>query len=177
GNIPDAGTEDASLTPIGSYTATQNANYTIGALILPTGGGNLQMANGVILSPASITNNRTITVSDGVGTSGTRITSSGSLLISGTGSLVLNAVASSLDSAYLWYGISGANGMTNGAGHTIRGTGNIYCPIVNNGTVNADQNGKIMQMLSQSKTNNSLMTATNGGILQFSAANYTQGAS
>ena len=43
--------------------------------------------------------------------------------------------------------------------------------------MNADQSGKTMQLFSQNKTNNNLLEATNGGILQFTDAAYTQGGS
>jgi len=55
--------------------------------------------------------------------------------------------------------------MTHAAGHTIRGLGRVSASMTNNGRINADINAERMQITGPAKTNNSLIHATNGGIL------------
>jgi hypothetical protein len=56
--------------------------------------------------------------------------------------------------------------MTHAAGHTIRGLGRVSASMTNNARINADQNNGRMQVFGVPKTNNALMHATNGGILE-----------
>jgi len=91
---------------------------------------------------------------------------SGPVFLGGTGSIVLNAQAN-LDTAFMYWTSNPATEIvTQIAGHTIRGTGNIYLGLFSSGLVTADRPGAILQMLSQDKTNNALFRAENGGILQ-----------
>jgi hypothetical protein len=92
---------------------------------------------------------------------------------SGTGSIVLNANAANLDSAYMYFN-NGANVLTNGPSHTIRGTGNIYTNIANAGTIQADVSGATLQLQSQSKSNSGTMRAINGGTLAITGIGITQ---
>lgn len=90
----------------------------------------------------------------------------GAQTVSGTGTITLNAggVYAQLDGS-----------LTQAAGHSITGYGQIQATLVNNGTVNADVNGQTLEVLPPSGvtpatlaiTNNGLMEATNGGTLQF----------
>ena len=55
--------------------------------------------------------------------------------------------------------------LTQGEGHTIAGTGQLNANLVNNGTVNANVSGQPLNIVTNDKVNNSLFTATNGGVL------------
>lgn len=92
--------------------------------------------------------------------------------LAGTGSVSLNATSYNLDTAYI---ISLADSLiTQESAHTIRGTGRIYAPMTNNGTVVADRPGRALQLLSKPKTNNNIMRATNGGYLDIDSILITQ---
>ena len=88
--------------------------------------------------------------------------------LSGTGSVTLNGI--------------GANAQLNGtltqaAGHTIQGLGQINAALTNNGTVNANVNAGTLTLQTSAMTNNNLFEATSGGILAISGITVTQGAS
>lgn len=87
------------------------------------------------LLSAGIENNGTLHVNDGAGGNFTQIRASENTAIIGNGSVVLNA-SSSLDSAYI--SALGEASVLNGEDHTIRGTGRIYAPMTNLGTIRAD---------------------------------------
>jgi hypothetical protein len=130
-----------------------------------TTSGVIDVVNGYELLPSvTLTNNGTIVVNDGVGAWGTGLRqNSGALALNGTGAIVLRA-GSNLDAAYLVTNSSSWT-LTQAGTHTIRGSGKVFSPVVNNGTINADQSGGVLWLGSNTKTNNSLMTATGGGYL------------
>jgi hypothetical protein len=120
------------------------------------------------VSGVAITNNGTINVNSGGGNgTGIRL-AGGNIAFNGTGAVVLQA-SSNLDTAYFTYN-NGGWVLTQAATHTIRGTGKVHPNTINNGTINADQNGKVLMLVTQPKTNNNLMTATAGGILDVTCA-------
>ncbi|MBX3409659.1 MAG: hypothetical protein KF859_07205 [Phycisphaeraceae bacterium] len=127
-------------------------------------------------SGAAVTNNGSITINPQAGGSQAylQLTGPSPAVFGGSGQIVLNA-SSSLDTAYLTSNVGQT--MVNDANHTIRGTGRIYVSLTNNGQVNADTNGKVLELLSQAKTNNSVMRAIGGGILQIAGATLTQSTS
>jgi hypothetical protein len=95
--------------------------------------------------------------------------------ISGTGSIRLQGVSGGNgdnDSAYLTYG-NVANVLTLGSGQTLLGYGRVYTNLVNNGSINADVAGKGIFFISQDKTNNATITASNGGFVQFRSVGVT----
>ncbi len=55
--------------------------------------------------------------------------------------------------------------MTNDAGHTIRGTGQISASLVNEGLISADSAGNALELLNGVKANNAIMEAIGGGVL------------
>ena len=140
--------------------------------------GAFEIANGASLYvTTSLVNNGLIVINPTSGVNATILRSNNvDLPLTGSGTIELRASAGNLDTAYLQYSNSGAQGFTQSATHTVRGTGRIPCVFNNNGTVNANVNGRTLELLNFDKTNNALMTATNGGILRFSSGTYTQGA-
>lgn len=141
----------------------------------PTLSGPTQVRDGGYLVVTSdVTNNGTMTVNPNNGASGTHIDFNATAQrLQGTGELVLNATGGQLDRAYLYFD-SGANTLTNGPDHTIRGKGNVYVELHNEGLVSADANAEVLQMLWQPKFNSGLMRAVGGAVLQFNGVAVTQ---
>ena len=94
-------------------------------------------------------------------------------LLTGNGVIALNAAGNILDRAYLWYGVS-TDVLTQDVNHSILGSGNIYVAMVNNGTINADIDGGILQLFTTNKANAGTIGATNGGILRINGISIDQ---
>jgi len=109
------------------------------------------------------------------GPNATQVRIDSNTTLTGPGTLLLNANAGSLDTAYIVN--NGATTLTQDVGHIIRGTGNLYVPLINNGIVRADVPGRTLQLLSTTKTNNNILTATNGATMQISGVAVPQGPS
>ncbi len=173
-DVPDTGAEHARILAAGGYTVTADGNYTIGSLGMTNPTGSLVIPNSNRLNIFSgIANDSTITVNATAGASQTLIQFLASQSLTGGGAIVLNANAGNLDTAYLYFN-GGGEVVTQAAGHTIRGTGNIYVNLANAGTVNANVAGRTLSMLQASKSNSNLMTATNGGVLVVNGIGLTQ---
>ena len=133
------------------------------------------------ISPATtdvITNNGTITVNKGGSDTGTGIGIAGNVELAGTGSIVLNAFAGNTAAANIFD--AGNSNLTQDAGHTISGTGQITVnAFTNNGTVNANSSGNTLLLVhgGATYTNNNLLEATNGGILEETSTNISNGIS
>ena len=56
--------------------------------------------------------------------------------------------------------------LTQAAGHTISGCGQINAALTNQGLVNANVNGQTLSLPTNPMTNAATMEATNGGVLQ-----------
>jgi hypothetical protein len=103
----------------------------------------------------------------------TRTRNDANATISGTGSIRLNANANNLDTG----GMGTDNGtfvLTLGAGQTVGGRGRIRINTINDGVIQADQAGDMLDLTNFGKTNNNLMQATGGGNLQISSIGVTQ---
>jgi hypothetical protein len=124
----------------------------------------------VSVTGAGLTNDGLVLVnSDGGGSSAVlRLDSNG--LLTGAGVVRLNATGAGalLDSAE---GVT----LTQGAGHTIDGFGQINAAVVNEGLVHADVAGKDIRLGVRDKTNNAVMQASAGGILRLLSFTLTQG--
>jgi hypothetical protein len=104
----------------------------------------------------TLTNNGTITVNSNVGGNTTVLNFSSGAILAGTGIVVLNA--------------GGGNAQLNGtvtqdAGSSIIGLGEINAALTNNGIVNANVNVNTLTLLTNPMTNGGTMEATNGGNL------------
>ncbi len=121
--------------------------------------------NTMYFEGTGMTNNGTLTVNSTGDNFGTALAlRNGNGLFTGPGAVVLNANAASLDTAQItWWGSGEV--LTNGPAHTFRGTGRFRPYLVNDGTISADVNGATFWLSDQTKTNNSLIRATGGGIL------------
>ncbi|MBC7773051.1 MAG: hypothetical protein H7210_11185, partial [Pyrinomonadaceae bacterium] len=175
GNVPDQAGERALLNLDGMYTVSVNQNVTVGGILSSNPMATISLNNGRTLTLQAadpmIDHAGPFIVNSMGGGSATFIhfTSSGTL--SGSGSLILNANPN-LDTAYLNSNIGAA--ITNQVGHLIRGTGNIYGTLINNGAVTADVNTRTLQLLSAGKTNNGLLSSSGGGTLQLNGFTLTQ---
>jgi hypothetical protein len=85
------------------------------------------------IGPAGLINNARVVVNPTQGLNFTLIRAAESCTLSGTGMLYLNANTASADTAYL-AAVADAT-ITNFAGHTISGSGNVYAPLINSGTL------------------------------------------
>jgi hypothetical protein len=112
----------------------------------------------------NLVNNGVITVNSNASSTATIGFSGGTL--SGTGSIALNSGST---------GAVVAGTLTLSSGQTINGVGEITAGLTNNGTVNANLNGQTITLLTNAKTNNSLMEATGGGIVGVNGITVTQG--
>jgi hypothetical protein len=114
----------------------------------------------------NLTNNGVIAVNSNQAAAVSLLSFGGGTL-GGTGTLVMNYVA----------GEAQLNGtLTQAAGHTIQGFGEINAALTNYGIVNANATGQILYLLNSGITNNSLIEATSGATLQISGIAITQGA-
>jgi hypothetical protein len=172
-DIPNTNAETALLPGAGAYTVTAAANYTVGGITISNPLAVLAINPSRIMTLSGVSvNDGTIVVNDAGTNADTRYTIGTTHTLDGTGDLVLNANAVNLASSYIFY-TSMANTFTHGASHTIRGTGQIYPITSNAGTIVADQTGRILDLISQNKTNTGMMRATNGATLRVSSITVT----
>ncbi len=160
--------DDISVT-IADLTVDLNSELDIAASI------NTNIATG-----GTITDNGVIKVNSTAGDFTTGLGIQGTVSLTGSGTIVLNAVnnnnSANLGSARVFDG--GSSNLTQDVGHTISGTGMINVDtFTNNGTVNADVNGNTLLLITNvsTYTNNNIMEATNGGTLAESNTPIQQG--
>ncbi|MEQ8849962.1 choice-of-anchor D domain-containing protein [Botrimarina sp.] len=118
----------------------------------------------------NIENSGTIAINPDGDAANTRLDPNSATTFSGTGEIVLNA---SSDAAPQHARVGGATNdfaITNGAGHTFRGAGDIITGFVNNGTVSADAAGRTLYLSGGVKTNNGVYQAIGGGVLNHTAS-------
>jgi hypothetical protein len=180
--IPNSSSTNVTLGLSGAYTVSMQSNSaSCGAFSLTDPSASLSLIdNAALYVNGAITNSGLIQISTpGSPGNGTHLDVAAPLSISGNGILRLAAAGSAGDSdaAYLYNNGVATNSLTSGPGSTIAGYGRVYVNLINNGTVNADVNGRGLFMISQPKTNNATLTASNGGFVQFRSIGLTQGAS
>ena len=119
----------------------------------------------------SLNNDGTIRIGTPATTAATMYFKNATRLLAGSGECVL-ASGGVPDDATMrpYYG-----GFAQAAGHTIRGSGVIYCGFTNYGTITADAPGEELWVHSTGRENHGLMRATNDGILVIGTAATTQG--
>ncbi len=120
-------------------------------------GAHMRMAGG------GVTNNADITIQPSTSVSGTTLDADATITIGGTGTIQLNADAGNPSSAGMLV-LLAINTMTFGPGQTISGTGRIRGTLANNGLIDANVAGEILE-LESNITNNSVLRATSGGTL------------
>jgi len=151
------------------WQATDPADIT--ALDAVRNAGDLSIYSGGLVDVANgLTNDGAILVNSNFGTTDASVTFTNSGTLGGTGVLTLNRGGpdARLDSAP-------AAVITHAAGHTIRGAGEINAALVNNGLVEGDRNGQVLDLRQNDKSNNATVRATNGGIVEIEGITITQG--
>ncbi|MGH7245028.1 MAG: hypothetical protein ACREJD_16555 [Phycisphaerales bacterium] len=138
------------------------------------GTGRVPNAQEFRISANTFTNNGVITINPTAGVNNTFLRVVESRTINGSGAIVLNADPANLNTSYILYN-GGGEVLTQSASHSIRGTGNIYVAMVNEGNIKADVAGKTLNLLGVAKTNNALIRATSGGTLKVSNIGLSQG--
>lgn len=109
----------------------------------------------------SLTNDGDIRVNSGSGLNNSSLRSNNSVALGGVGTITLRSAAGNPDTAYIFYN-GGGEVLTQGAQHTIRGSGNIYVGMVNNGTISATTAGRPLRLIAFPKTNNKTISADSG---------------
>ncbi|HZW08227.1 MAG TPA: hypothetical protein VFF65_13975, partial [Phycisphaerales bacterium] len=174
GSIVSNGASHAQLN--GSTSATLSGVAVAGAFD-QYGGSNLYIDSpGVTLSGGA-----TILVNAGASFQGTHVrTGDTDTAINGNGTIRLNASGSDGATTSLTAAISEDGGDAGGSyvfapGITVAGFGIVNnVPTTNNGTFNADVNGRPLRVNGSSHQNNNLYTATNGGTLWLVSTTVTQ---
>ncbi len=153
-----------------AYTVTMPASQTMASLsitnpgvVLNTGNATTQVVMGDFLNNGMVVVNFTSNVSS------TQIRFDANSMLTGSGSILLNA-PSSRSRIQTGAGFT----FTQGSMHTIRGQGQIEGAMVNDGTVSSDL-GLTMSLLTNDKTNNNLMQAINGSNLAITSITISQG--
>ncbi len=159
-NVPNVIGEDATISLRGSYIITNpsSSNPSFDTLTLSNPDVDLliDIASSMTLGAFAHTNNGEILIGNFSASGSNSILDVGGS-VSGTGFIRLQDPSS--DDAQL-------NGdFTNGANHTITGTGLFSAGVVNNGTVLANVAGFAMTLQGPTKVNNATMGAELGGIL------------
>lgn len=91
--------------------------------------------------------------------------------LQGSGEIVLQSAGAPEDARIA----SSYGSLVQGAAHTIRGAGRVTVQLTNQGLVDADVPGQVLVLDSETKTNNAIFRATEGGILRLGRET-TQGA-
>ena len=139
GVFPNGSGVSAVLGLSGMYTVAITSNITIDGLgitnpsaVLTTG------SNLLTVGSSGIMNDGTIVMNVGGSSINANLSFSAPATISGSGEIMLNAATANDDAQ-----INTTGALTNGAGHTIRGSGRLNGTITNNGSIIADDAGNI----------------------------------
>ncbi|MBL0870807.1 MAG: hypothetical protein IBJ18_09560 [Phycisphaerales bacterium] len=134
---------------------------------------NIPNASTLIITGAGFNHDGTITINTSGGVNNTAMRFDQAGTFGGTGTTVLNSAGTDLNAAYIQ-----ANGvaMIHGPNRVLRGSGNIYGQWTNQGIIQADVPGKILQLFSSGTTTNNqnLITAINGATLQINGQTIAQ---
>lgn len=148
---------------------TYNAVTHIGPISIPN-------ASTLVISSAGFSHDGTITINTSGGVNNTPLRFDQAGTFGGTGTTVLNSAGTDLNAAYIQ-----ANGvaMIHGPNRVLRGSGNIYGQWTNQGIIQADVAGKILQLFSSGvvMSNQNLLTAINGATLLINGQTINQSSS
>ena len=131
------------------------------------------LGNGTMRARGStLTNNAVIRVDSNNSSSNTVLDFLDPIMLDGSGVIEM---IQTVDRSQLT--TSTGSTFTHGANHTIQGRGRIYASLINNGTIRANRSNTTLELLDAAKTNNNLMAATDGGILDLVSVEVNQGPS
>ncbi|QKK07261.1 MAG: hypothetical protein HND58_03180 [Planctomycetota bacterium] len=162
-DVPDMPDESASIDLAGTYTVVLSSlDPSILALLITNPNATLGINGGETLSlGAGLLNDGLIVVDFNSSSAATAIDFLTDTTIDGAGLITLNQT---FDRAQI-LSSTGAI-VTNGANHTIDGRGRLRAAMINDGLISANWSGSTLELRDTDKTNNGLMEAANGGILE-----------
>jgi hypothetical protein len=171
GLVPMSG-DSVELGLMGMYTAFVNGNNEVASVGVVNPDATLGIRNSRILTVnGDLFNSGDVIINIEASTSGTSLNFGADAILSGLGRVVLNSFSTR---ALLTTDIDVE--LTQAAGHTIEGIGTVRALLINDGTVSANIGGADLILNTNDKTNNSLMEAVNGGILDMDNMVVDQGA-
>lgn len=167
-DVPNSPPEQAVLAGTGAYTAALDIPAQLVGVDITNPNATLAMSSGSVLAIGTANtntglNNSGLLVINASAAAGlTQLRFPVSTTISGPGVIRLNANGAALDSAFISpdFGAS----WTHAAGHTVAGTGRLYGPFTNAGTITADAPGRVLQIAGDVANTGSLAATT--GILE-----------
>jgi fibronectin-binding autotransporter adhesin len=169
GNVPGI-SDSVLLGHAGAYTVTSTSSQSMGSLMITNPNVVFNTGNATTQTIAGdFHNDGSVSVNFAGNVSATSLLFDADSMLTGSGSILLN---SSATRARILTGAGFT--FTQGSSHTIHGQGQIAGAMINNGTVSADA-GVLMSLLSNDKTNNNLMEATNGSELLITGITISQG--
>jgi hypothetical protein len=138
-NVPNTPSEAAVLGLAGMYTVALNSNITIGGLAITNPDAVLEMNNSnLTIGGSGFVNDGAYVMNINGSNFNANLTFSSPASITGSGQIVMIATTNNDDSQ-----INPAGTLTHGAGHTIRGAGQLNGTILNNGSIIADDKSNI----------------------------------
>ncbi len=149
---------DAIVSALSSVSNLENG------VTITTGSTFNLMNNGQTNVSNTLTNNGRILVNPTAGGNTTILDFSSGSVLAGTGTVVLDSTAANAQ-------IAGS--LTQNAGSSITGIGEISAALTNNGTVNANVSAGTMTLLTNPMTNGGTMEATGGGNLAITGITVT----
>lgn len=162
--------EDVTLGLLGAYTVSVASTGEAGTLSISNPDAVFHIDNFRTFNLfGNLANDGMIIVNPVSGGSATQFDFEADATISGNGELRLNSFAAR---ARLRTG-AGLT-LTQNAGHTIAGYGQIEAALVNGGMVQADVTGQELLLIFNDKSNNATMRAISGAILDLSSITLTQ---
>jgi hypothetical protein len=193
-NNADGTIEAAGAHSVVNLSGTSTSTID-GGTLTTTGGGVINNAGAVTLSGVTVSTGSTLALNDNTSTTlvgtitnngtiglnstgdNTNLYLSGPVTLAGTGTLAMTN-----ESANRIYGVTGDAALTNGAGHTIEGAGQIGINIgsyafafTNNGTVLANQSAELLIAPGTTTINNGTFQVNGGSELQILGGLTTSG--
>jgi len=154
------------------YVVSFTVSDAVGALDIANPNAQLNILNAITLTTNGtlLNNNGFIVVNSNASVSATTLRFAFDSALDGNGSILLNQSGSRAR-------IQTDPGMTltQSASHLIQGRGQIEAAMVNNGTIRSNVTGGEMRLITNPKTNNLTMEATNGARLDIDSIAVTQG--
>ena len=171
-DVPDMPDESASIDLAGTYTVVLSSlDPSILGLSITNPNATLGINGAETLSlGAGLLNDGLIVVDFNSSSAATAIDFLTDTTIGGAGLITLNQTA---DRAQILSSTGAV--VTNGANHTIDGRGRIRAAMINDGLISANWASSTLELRDTDKTNNALMEAVNGGILELVSVAVNQG--
>ena len=155
----------------GAYTVTSGGTMDCRALMISNPDAVLHIDSSRTLNLYNnLDNDGTIIVNPFNGGNTTQFDFESSAVITGSGEIRLGGSGTR---ARIRTGVGDV--VTQSAGHSIRGFGQVEGVLINNGLVEADVTGQILNLNTAPKTNNALFQASNGAVLKVSSIIIDQG--